>query len=45
MNALLEEAVAIDSGFAMAWRKLGLTRTRKRSDRGARKRITRDEIG
>ena len=26
MNDLLEEAVAIDSGFAMAWRKLGLTR-------------------
>jgi len=27
MNALLEEAVSIDPGFAMAWRKLGLTRT------------------
>lgn len=26
-NALLEEAVALDPGFAMAWRKLGLTRT------------------
>ena len=26
MNDLLEEAVAIDPGFAMAWRKLGLTR-------------------
>ena len=28
MNDLLEEAVAIDPGFAMAWRKLGLTRDR-----------------
>jgi len=27
MRALLEEAVEIDPGFAMAWRKLGLTRT------------------
>jgi len=26
-NALLEEAVRLDPGFAMAWRKLGLTRT------------------
>lgn len=26
-NALLEEAVELDPGFAMAWRKLGLTRT------------------
>jgi tetratricopeptide (TPR) repeat protein len=26
MNDLLEESVAIDPGFAMAWRKLGLTR-------------------
>ncbi len=26
-NALLEEAVKLDPGFAMAWRKLGLTRT------------------
>jgi tetratricopeptide (TPR) repeat protein len=26
MNALLEESVVIDPGFAMAWRKLGLTR-------------------
>jgi tetratricopeptide (TPR) repeat protein len=26
-NALLEEAVQLDPGFAMAWRKLGLTRT------------------
>ncbi len=28
MNDLLEEAVTIDPGFAMAWRKLGLTRDR-----------------
>jgi TolB-like protein len=26
-NAMLEEAVELDPGFAMAWRKLGLTRT------------------
>jgi len=26
-NSLLEEAVRLDPGFAMAWRKLGLTRT------------------
>jgi len=26
-NSLLEEAVQLDPGFAMAWRKLGLTRT------------------
>ena len=32
-NALLEEAVALDPGFAMAWRKLGLTRTGSRASR------------
>lgn len=32
-NALLEEAVELDPGFAMAWRKLGLTRTGGRARR------------
>jgi tetratricopeptide (TPR) repeat protein len=32
-NALLEEAVQLDPGFAMAWRKLGLTRTGGRARR------------
>jgi len=32
-NALLEEAVEIDPAFAMAWRKLGLTRTGGRGRR------------
>ena len=32
-NALLEEAVELDPGFAMAWRKLGLTRRGGRSRR------------
>jgi tetratricopeptide (TPR) repeat protein len=32
-NALLEEAVEIDPAFAMAWRKLGLTRTGGRARR------------
>lgn len=32
-NALLEEAVKLDPGFAMAWRKLGLTRTGGRAGR------------
>jgi tetratricopeptide (TPR) repeat protein len=32
-NALLEEAVELDPGFAMAWRKLGVTRTGGRARR------------
>lgn len=32
-NALLEEAVELDPGFAMAWRKLGLTRIGGRARR------------